>query len=605
MIDSAKNIILFDINLNSFTLFVEYFIVISVLYFTVLLTALRENIEKFNMQKSISEFFALILLLSCFLIINDDILFEEGLSFNNSIIHGSITFFTKLLVCLSSAAFFFIIADYLNEQKLVEFEYLLILMFSILGLILLCSSFDLLTSYLAIELVSLSSYLLASFRKDSIYSVEAGLKYFIVGSISSAFFLLGTTFVYACTGTIFFADLYILFNTAIFEPIPIARIPMEDSDIFLRLLYEMTQFITLDFEEICCHDFLIIGLLLIAFGMFVKLALAPFHLWSLDVYEYSPTISVFYFATITKLSLFVFLIRLYHYAVGELLAEWQFYFLTFALISIFVGALGGLTTYRLKTLFAYSSISHMGFTFLALSMETSFGIQTLLFYLTIYIISGLCTWYIIMMLRLKDLNELHFPEEINNTLVQRYSKDIADLTLLCKANPALALGFSVTMFSLAGLPPFVGFLAKFSVFLALVKEQFYFVSSFAMLCSVVSTFYYIRIVKIIYFEDALVGNLFYPIAHEKAILLSILIFSLFFLFVNPSFFYLFVYDIVDSAYLQDAYNFSPLDDSEVIVVEPNEEDLLKDFFKSDKEAIKHLKEVAALFYECIERDNKR
>ncbi len=537
MINTIKNTI-FDVNLESFTLFAEYFIVVSALYFTVALTSIRANIWKANLQKAISECFALILLLACCLIINDDVLFFQNLSFNNSIINGPLTFFSKLVICVSSSAFFFIIADFLNDQKLVRFEYLLILLFSILGLLLLCSSFDLLTSYLSIELISLSSYLLAAFRKDSLYSVEAGLKYFVIGSISSAFFLLGTTFIYASCGSIYFIDFWDLYyNDSGYHPTVSQDLTWEGLDVIYRAIcININWYCHFNFDE-SSYTFVKIGLVLILFSLFIKLALAPFHLWSLDVYEGSPTATVFFFAAITKLSFFIFLIRFCHMGMLEFKDEWQFYFIVIALISVFVGSVGGLTQYKLKTLLAYSSISHMGYSVLALSTGSLYGVQILLFYLVIYILSGVCTWHIFMLLKLKN------PYFVTN---KKYSKELADLSQLHKANPALAFGFSITMFSLAGLPPLIGFLTKFGVFLALLKENFYLVCVFAMLCSVVSTFYYIRIVKVIYFENITVGKLYYPIKTNKTILLSFFIFLLLFLFVNPSLLFLIIHAIVNN-----------------------------------------------------------
>jgi NADH:ubiquinone oxidoreductase subunit 2 (subunit N) len=571
-----------------FTLFAEYLVAVSALYFLVLLTALRHTVWDLNIQKAVSESIAVTLLMSCYLIFNDDILFSQSLSFNSSIINGPLTFFSKFLTCFFSAIFFFIIADFLEDQKLVNFEYLLILLFAVLGLMLLCSSYDLLTSYLSIELISLSSYLLAAFRKDSFYSVEAGLKYFITGSVSSAFFLLGSSFIYACSGSIFFSDLWDLFNNKIeyaptyFESLKfyedfIAKhfgvIDLEEafrdhkSSSALLLIQQLVWYheYGVDWQEVVAHllaeehgetifktilnDKIIvsltpldissfrlvqIGVAFILFSIFIKLALAPFHLWSLDVYEGSPTSSTFFFAVITKLSFFIFLIRFCYVAMFSFSDDWQFYLICVSLISVFVGSIGGVTQHRLKTLLAYSSVSHMGYSMLALCTVSLYGIQMLLFYLTVYTLSGVCTWYIIMLLKLKTSND-------NN---KKYSKELTDLSLLNKANPGLALALSITMFSLAGLPPFVGFIAKLGIFLTLLNEKFYFLCVFSMLCSVISTFYYIRIVKIMYFENILIGKLYYPIKTNKVILLSFFIFMHVFLFINPSLLFLIIQDVV-------------------------------------------------------------
>jgi Proton-conducting membrane transporter len=275
-------------------------------------------------------------------------------------------------------------------------------------------------------------------------------------------------------------------------------------------------------------DYIIIdlGLSLILFSLFTKLACAPFHLWSLDVYEGSPTSSSFFFAVMTKLSVFVLLIRLCYITFHHAYESWQFYFFWVGVFSVFVGAFGGLKQRKIKTLLAYSSTTNMGYALLALGLCTKLGIEMLFFHLVIYIISGLCTWSMLLFLRLKT-----------KRFKNKYNKELGDLVLLQKSNPALAFALSLTMFSIAGIPPMIGFLAKMGVFLSLLQGEFYvFVIASAMF-SVVATFYYIRIIKVLYFENLLVGKLYYSIKTTKTITLSILIFLLLLLFVSPSIVY--------------------------------------------------------------------
>jgi NADH-quinone oxidoreductase subunit N len=374
-------------------------------------------------------------------------------------------------------------------------------------LMLLCSSNDLLTAYLSIELISLSSYVLAPFKKTSSYSAEAGVKYLVTGAISSAFFLLGSSFMYAYSGTINISDFWVI---------------MSDEGWFS------------DSEALYLFEPLLeIGMTFIVFSLFIKLALAPFHVWSLDVYEGSPTISTFFFAVITKLSFFVFLVRISYVAALKYYEAWQFYGIVIALFSVFVGSFGGLRQRKLKTLLAYSSVSHMGYALLAFSAGSRFGAEMLLFYLVIYMLSGLGVWFIILATR---INRKRYTD--------KFSKELGDLALLRKSNPALAISLALTMFSIAGIPPLVGFFAKMGVFLSILHAKYYFVALLAILCSVVSTFYYIRIIKILYFENLLVGKLYYPITTSKSVLFSVLIFSLLFLFVNPAFLYLLVYKVI-------------------------------------------------------------
>jgi NADH-quinone oxidoreductase subunit N len=502
------------VELKTFNVFPEYFIGISALYILVVVVLITYNVYGLIVQKAISECMGLILLLACYLILNDDLIFSANgfelysvLGFYKSTITDYFAFFTKFVVCFFSALYFFIIADFLKEYKLTSFEYLLVLLFSILGLMLLCSSNDLLTAYLSIELISLSSYVLAAFKKTSSYSAEAGVKYLVTGAISSAFFLLGSSFMYAYSGTINISDFWVI---------------MSDEGWFS------------DSEALYLFEPLLeIGMTFIVFSLFIKLALAPFHVWSLDVYEGSPTISTFFFAVITKLSFFVFLVRIGYVAALKYYEAWQFYGIVIALFSVFVGSFGGLRQRKLKTLLAYSSVSHMGYALLAFSAGSRFGAEMLLFYLVIYMLSGLGVWFIILATR---INRKRYTD--------KFSKELGDLALLRKSNPALAISLALTMFSIAGIPPLVGFFAKMGVFLSILHAKYYFVALLAILCSVVSTFYYIRIIKILYFENLLVGKLYYPITTSKSVLFSVLIFSLLFLFVNPAFLYLLVYKVI-------------------------------------------------------------
>jgi NADH-quinone oxidoreductase subunit N len=543
--------------LNSFTLFPEYLISISALYVLIVSVLITYNVYGLMIQKAISECLALVLIMACYLLVNDDLIALNFLSFNNSIINDYFAFLSKLIVCFSAALYFLIISNYLKQQKLISSEYLLVALLAVLGLVLLCGSNDFLTAYLAIELSSLSFYILASFRKTSTYSVESGLKYFIIGSIASAFFLLGSSFIYLSTGSINFSDLLYLYE---FDPIVVSSslsynqyplMSFKELTAIDRLLgvsfslmymhaYNLSFFL-LTFDHAYPNDLswfndlflntnlLDLGFSLILFSLFIKLGLAPFHLWLLDIYEGSPISSTFFFAVIAKFSTFVFLVRICYLNLKYFTDLWVFYSLIIAILSIFVGSFGGLKTRKLKTLLAYSSISHMGYVLLAFSTFNKFlGIEMMFFYLIIYTLAGLCNWFILMNLRLVNKN------------LNKQSLELSSLTLLSKSNSSLAFAYALTMFSLAGIPPLIGFLTKLGIFLAVVGNLYYFTALTAILCSVVSTFYYVRIIKILYFENSLVGNLYYPINNQKIFILSLLIFLLIFLFIHPTFLYLVV-----------------------------------------------------------------
>lgn len=528
--------------LDSFTLFPEYFIGVSIIYVLIVVVLITYNVYGLMLQKAISECLALVMFMACYLLLNDDLISFGFVSFYSSIINDHFAFFTKFIICFSSGLFFLIISNFLKYHRITSFEYLIILLFAILGLILLCSSYDLLTAYLAIELSSLASYVLASFKKTSSYSVESGLKYFITGAISSAFFLLGSSFIYSVIGSISLVDFKTVSDTILVD--------MPKYDYFYNMALTENDLSTKVLAYLCFnavayghptlypqfHNFLAdVGLSLIIFSLFIKLGLAPFHLWSLDVYEGSPTSSTFFFAVISKLSFFVLLFRLCHQTFLSLMTVFLFYSSIIMILSVFVGSFGGLKTRKLKTLLAYSSTSHMGYTMLAfMSFDRMISIEMGIFYLVIYMLTGLCTWFIILSLRLK-----------NKSVKNKYSLELGDLVLLYRSNSALAFSFALTVFSMSGIPPLIGFLAKLGVFFSVILTDYYWLPLIAILCSVVSTFYYIRIIKVLYFENVLVGKLYYPIENQKILILSILTFLLVFLFINPTILFLNVIKVVE------------------------------------------------------------
>ena len=526
-----NNIINHVISLQSFTVFSEYFIALSIIYILIVITLIAYNSYQLMLQKAVSNSISLILFMSCYLMLNDDLVAQGCFVFDKSLINDYLGFFTKFLICFCSAIYFLFIADFLKEQKLTSFEYLIIILFAVLGLMLMCCSNDLLIAYLTIELSSLAFYILASFKKTSSYSIEGGIKYFITGAVSSAFFLLGSSFLYGITGSINFYEFFTLFRKSQFD-----LFPFRDVFYFWPTLSFETIIWYLDQEQkglppiMFDFNFVEIGLGFILFSLFIKLALAPFHLWSLDVYEGSPTSATFFFAVISKLSIFVLLIRICYISFLNTNDNWKFYFIWVGVFSIFVGSFGGLKQRKLKSLLAYSSTSHMGYLLLALSVGNYLGIEMVLFYMVIYMISGLCLWYIVLVLKLKTKNP---------TL--KYNKELGDLAILHKSNKSVSFLLALTMFSIAGIPPLVGFLAKLNVFLPLICLSLNLVALVSILFSVISTFYYIRVIKVLYFENLLVGKLYFPINSEKTIILSILVLLLIFLFINPNLLYLLCY----------------------------------------------------------------
>ena len=233
------------------------------------------------------------------------------------------------------------IQPYLTSQKINQFEYLILIVFAVLGLFLLCSSNDLLTAYLAIELQSLAFYVLASFKKTSTYSVDAGIKYFILGAFSSSLFLFGSSLLYGVTGTINFDEFRDLFVTL-----------FEDSSNAAGLFdTSLIKF----------------GLIFILISLLFKLAIAPFHTWAPDVYESSPSSSTFFFAVVPKLAIFVLLLRIFYHSFFCFFESWRYFIVISVVLSVIVGSFGGLEQRKLKSLLVYSSISHMGYALIALN----------------------------------------------------------------------------------------------------------------------------------------------------------------------------------------------------------------------------------------------
>jgi hypothetical protein len=273
-----------------------------------------------------------------------------------------------------------------------------------------------------------------------------------------------------------------------------------------------------------------IGFILICISVLIKLSVAPFHFWSLDVYEGSPNATTFFFAVVPKIGLFVLLMRLCYVSFYQIFNSYQTFFFLLSVFSVFIGALGGLEQRKLKTLLAYSSIGHTGYLLLSFSTGNVEGMQMMFYYLVIYMISGLCFWSVYLFLRQK-----------RNFYFNKSNKELGDLVLLKESNPMLAFILAITLFSIAGIPPIVGFLAKIGIFLTVVKSSAYLVAVLSILFSVISTFYYIRLIKILYFENTLVGKLYIPITTQKALLISVLALSLIILCLDPTILYLVFY----------------------------------------------------------------
>lgn len=384
--------------------------------------------------------------------------------FNHMLVQDDFARFVKFIL-LAAAAFSLLMSwSYLANQDLARFEYPILVLLATLGMMLMVSANDLLGLYVGLELQSLALYVLAAFRRDNAKSSEAGLKYFVLGALSSGLILYGISLVYGFTGTTSFEGLaHILHGYGPCEPEigPGCSTP----PIPLGLIF---------------------GLVFICAALAFKVSAVPFHMWTPDVYEGAPTPVTAFFAAAPKVAGLALFARFLMQPMMNLSHQWVQIVVFIAIASMILGSFAGLAQSNLKRLMAYSSIANVGFALVGLALANESGIQALLIYLAIYYLNTLGAFAIILCLRR------------NGKMVE----DIKDLSGLSKTNPLLALAMGIFMFSLVGVPPFAGFFGKYFVFLAAVKAHMVPIAIIGVLTSVVSAFYYLRIIKIMYFDDA-------------------------------------------------------------------------------------------------------
>jgi NADH:ubiquinone oxidoreductase subunit 2 (subunit N) len=539
-------------------IFPELFLGISIIYLVMHCTFLAIQKKYPLIQTSVLYLSVLTIFFSFYLVLNEHLNVLEVSCLNNTFISDYASFSSKLIIGSLSIFCLLMMQPYILNQKINNFEYFLLILFAVLGLFLLCSSNDFLTAYLAIELQSLAFYVLAAFKKNSTFSVDAGIKYFILGAFASSLFLFGASLLYGITGTVCFDDFRILFmnipQESCFETELYSNLSILDN-LYEEILYEksINGLLITDFYELnslyryldvmvfikfmeYINEYSLItnfdpnlikfALIFILIGLFFKLTVAPFHVWAPDVYEGSPTSSTFFFSVVPKLAIFVLLLRIFYYSFYGFVDSWRYFVVLIVIFSIIVGSFGGLEQRKLKSLLVYSTISHMGYSLISFSAGTFESLQMLLSYLIIYSFSGLCVWSIFLATRLKT------------NYFQKQNKDLTDLVLLGKSNYMLAIFFTTVLFSIAGFPPMIGFLVKMGIFLTAMESSMYFVALISILCSVVGTFYYIRLIKVLYFEKVLVGKLYYPINFQSSVIITCLFFLLLFLFINPTLLFL-------------------------------------------------------------------
>ena len=442
----------------------------------------------------ISKVLVLILVFLAVLIINNPII--NGCCFNGFINIDDASFFVKLSVIFSSICCFLISNNYIKNYQINNFEFFIVVALAIFGLNLLAMSSDFLTSYIVLELQSFCFYILAVFKRSSAYSTEAGLKYFLLGSFSSTLFVFGITLIYGIFGTINFSLLHLI----IFE---------NNNLFFLDKL----------------------GFIFIFVGLLFKLAAAPFHIWSPDVYEGSPLISTIFFAVIPKISILLFIFRVFS-IVSDKTNFFVSIFLISSVFSVIVGSLVTLKQKRLKKLLAYSSINHVGYILLGVSLFSIESTSAAFFYILSYMVTGLCVWSIILSLK---------PARVLNYR----TFNLVDFGAILKTNLLVACIFGVCLFSMAGVPPLVGFYAKLNMFQSAINSGFILIACFIVLMSVVSTFYYIRLIKSAFFENSTKKWFFFArVTPSHATVMSVTFLLLWILFFNPLVLDLISYKIV-------------------------------------------------------------
>ena len=375
----------------------------------------------------------------------------------------------------------------IKEKKGEEFkiiEYPLIILFIIIGAILLISSSDLVSIFLSIELQSYGLYLLSTLYRNSELATTSGLTYFLLGGLSSCFILLGTSLLYANSGTTSLENLYVI--TSI-------------SDIVQNNIN----------NTICSYKsyYINISLLIMSIGFLFKISAAPFHFWSPEVYDGIPTIVTTFVAIIAKISIFIFFIELVHYtsnlnSIYEF--TWTNIFLISSLLSLIIGTIVGLTQFRIKRLYAYSTISHVGFILLALSIDNVESIQAFIFYIIQYSISNLNAFIILISIgyslfyHIYSDIELYKIKDKNNSPIQL----ISQIKGYFYINPLLAISLALTIFSFIGIPPLIGFFAKQMVLSAALENGYIFLTLIAILTSVIGAVYYLGIIKQVFFDES-------------------------------------------------------------------------------------------------------
>jgi len=406
---------------------------------------------------------------------------ERRVGFYGMFVTDAFGVFMKALVLIGSAVAIIMAIRYNEEHGIARFEFPVLILLASTGMMVMVSANDLITLYLGLELQSLALYVTASFDRDSVRSSEAGLKYFVLGALSSGMMLYGASMVYGFAGTTSFASLAsLLTGAAGTEAVPSIG--------------------------------LTIGIVFVAVGLAFKVSAVPFHMWTPDVYEGAPTPVTAFFAVAPKMAAIALFIRFLIEPFGPLVAEWRQVIVFLSVASMILGAVAAIAQTNIKRLMAYSSIGHIGYALIGVAAATTSGIRGVLVYMAIYLFMNVGTFAVILCMRAKG----------------RMLEGIGDLAGLSRSQPALALALAIFMFAMAGIPPTAGFFSKLYIFVAAIDAHLTGLAVIGVVTSVVSAYYYVRIVKIMYFDEP-AAAFDRPIAAElKGVLIVTAVLTLFF-----------------------------------------------------------------------------
>jgi NADH-quinone oxidoreductase subunit N len=418
----------------------EIFISLSIMFLLVL-GVFKKDSSKITFNISL-----LVLLIASIITLNETFSINRVTLFNNSVVIDHMSSLTKIITLIGAFLVLVISSAYLKSFKIFKIEYPVLILSSVLGMMVMISSNDLMVFYMGLELQSLALYVLATFNRDQLKSSEAGLKYFVLSALSSGLLLYGCSLIYGFSGS--------------------------------------TNFNVISSQLNSNEYVLTFGIVFILVGLAFKISAVPFHMWAPDVYEGSPTSVTLFFTMVPKIAALTVFIRFLYVPFLNLIDQWQMIIIFLSIASMLFGAIAAIGQTNIKRLVAYSSIGHIGYTLAGLATGSNEGIQSSIIYISIYVIMNLALFSCLLMLKRND----------------QYYEDIDDLSGLSKNHPLLSLSLLVILFSLAGIPPLAGFFAKFYIFKAVIEQSMYFLAIVGLLSTVIAAFYYLRIIKIIYFD---------------------------------------------------------------------------------------------------------